>query len=72
MRLAAKAADAAIARGERLPLLGLPAAVAPIDHTETGLPIGIQIIGDYLEDYTTITFAKLLEHEFGSFSMPHL
>ncbi len=51
-------------------LFGLPATAAPIDHTETGLPIGIQIIGDYLEDYTTITFAKLIEREFGGFSPP--
>jgi hypothetical protein len=31
-------------------LPGLPATVAPIDRLESGLPIGIQIIGPYLED----------------------
>ena len=29
---------------------GLPATVAPIGRTETGLPIGVQIIGPYLEE----------------------
>ena len=53
-------------------LFGLPATAAPIGHTENGLPIGIQIIGDYLEDYTTIKFAELLECEFGRFSLPYL
>lgn len=53
-------------------LFGLPSTVAPIGYTAAGLPIGIQIIGDYLEDYTTITFAKLLEREFGGFTAPRL
>jgi len=50
-------------------LFGLPATVIPIAHAENGLPIGIQAIGDYLEDYTTIQFAHLIEREFGGFSM---
>ena len=49
---------------------GLPATVAPIDRTPTGLPIGVQIIGPYLEDRTTIGFAELLEREFGGFAPP--
>ncbi len=51
-------------------LFGLPATVVPIGHTEKGLPIGIQVIGDYLEDHTTLQFAALLEREFGGFSIP--
>ena len=43
-------------------LFGLPATVAPINYTQTGLPIGVQIIGDYLEDLTTIEFAKLISN----------
>lgn len=50
-------------------LFGLPATVVPINHTEA-VPVGIQIIGNYLEDKTTITFAKLLEQEFGGFVPP--
>lgn len=47
-----------------------PATVIPINQTSTGLPIGVQIIGDYLEDYTTLKFAQLLEREFGGFRKP--
>ncbi|MGD2201485.1 MAG: amidase, partial [Candidatus Bathyarchaeota archaeon] len=35
-------------------LSGLPATVAPIGRTPTGLPVGIQIIGPYMEDATPI------------------
>ena len=49
---------------------GLPATVAPIDRSETGLPIGVQIIGPYLEDRTTLAFADLIEREFGGFTPP--
>ena len=51
-------------------VLGLPATVAPIGHSEQGLPIGVQIIGPYLEDRTTIEFARLIEGEFGGFVPP--
>lgn len=44
-------------------LFGLPATVMPIGLSENNLPLGIQVIGDYLEDYTTIQFARLLERE---------
>lgn len=43
----------------------LPATAAPIGRGASGLPIGVQIIGPYLEDRTTIDFARLLEREFG-------
>ncbi|HJU19966.1 MAG TPA: amidase [Stellaceae bacterium] len=51
-------------------LIGLPATVAPIGHSESGLPIGVQIIGGYLDDRTTIAFAGLIEREFGGFTPP--
>lgn len=44
----------------------LPATAAPLAVSATGLPIGVQIIGPYLEDRTTIGFARLLEQTFGS------
>jgi amidase len=44
--------------------------VAPIDRSPACLPIGVQIIGPYLEDRTTIVFAELLEREFGGFVPP--
>jgi amidase len=49
---------------------GLPATVVPIERSQTGLPIGAQILGPYLEDRTTIMFAELLEREFGGFAPP--
>jgi amidase len=42
----------------------------PIANTDSGLPIGVQIIGGYLDDRTTIAFAGLLEREFGGFTPP--
>ena len=49
----------------------LPATVAPIGFTSKGLPVGIQIVGPYLEDHTPIQFAMLLEKEItGSFKLP--
>ena len=53
-------------------LTGLPATVAPLGRTPEGLPFGVQIIGPYLEDRTPITFAGLLEREFGGFTPPNL
>ena len=43
----------------------LPSTAAPIGTTRTGLPIGVQIIGPYLEDRTTIAFAGMIERELG-------
>ena len=40
---------------------GLPATAAPIGKNTEGLPIGVQIIGPYLEDRTTIAVARALE-----------
>jgi amidase len=51
-------------------LAGLPATAMPIGRSDEGLPIGMQIIGPYLEDRTTIAFAELVEREFGGFSAP--
>jgi amidase len=48
----------------------LPATVAPIGLTSDGLPVGVQIIGPYLEDRTTIHFAKLIEENFYGFQPP--
>ena len=53
-------------------LAGLPATMAPIGRDADGLPIGVQIIGGFLEDRTTIAFAGLLERAFGGFVPPRL
>ncbi len=46
-------------------LSGLPASVAPIGETRDGLPVGVQIIGPYLEDRTPLAFAAALEDLYG-------
>lgn len=51
-------------------LTGLPATVAPIGHSDSGLPIGVQIVGGFLDDRTTIKFAELIEREYGGFTPP--
>jgi amidase len=51
-------------------LNGLPATTMPISRTEDGLPVGMQIIGNYLDDRTTIAFAGLVERELGGFTPP--
>jgi amidase len=51
-------------------LNGLPATTIPNGRTESGLPVGVQIVGGYLEDLTTIAFAGLIEREFGGFTPP--
>jgi len=49
---------------------GLPATAAPIGLTGTGLPVGVQIVGPYLEDRTPLAFATLIERAFGGFVAP--
>ncbi len=48
----------------------LPATVAPVGRTRDGLPIGIQIVGPYLEDRTPIDFAGRLAEVIGGFESP--
>jgi amidase len=45
--------------------LGLPATCVPVGRTPDGLPVGVQIIGPYWEDRTTIALAGLIERELG-------
>jgi amidase len=51
-------------------MAGLPATTFPIGLGDSGLPIGLQAIGPYLEDRTPIAFANLVEREFGGFMPP--
>jgi amidase len=48
----------------------LPATVAPVGFTAEGLPVGIQIVGPYLEDRTPIHVAGLMEGVTGGFTPP--
>jgi amidase len=51
-------------------LPGLPAVVAPIGRTPSGLPVGAQIIGPLYEDDTPVTFAELLGDVIGGYESP--
>ena len=51
-------------------VVGLPASAMPIARSDSGLPIGVQIIGPYFEDRTPLRFAELVEQEFGGFVPP--
>jgi len=48
----------------------LPSTSVPIGLASDGLPVGMQIIGPYLEDKTCIHFAKLLDTLTGGFKSP--
>ena len=62
--------DAHLVWAEPATTSGHPATVVPIERSANGLPIGVQIIGPYLEDRTPIAFAELIEREFGGFLPP--
>ena len=51
-------------------LAGLPATTAPIGLTRDGLPVGLQIIGPYLEDATPIDVAGKMADAIGGFKPP--
>jgi amidase len=51
-------------------LTGCPATVAPVGRTKSGLPVGIQIMGPYLEDATPIDIAGKLVDVTGGFVAP--
>ncbi len=51
-------------------LPGLPATAIPIGLSPEGLPIGVQIIGPWLEDRTPLKLAELIEREVGGFVPP--
>ncbi len=51
-------------------LTGCPATVAPVGLTRSGLPVGLQIMGPYLEDATPIDIAGRLADLIGGFQRP--
>jgi amidase len=51
-------------------LSGQPATAFPAGLSREGLPVGLQVIGPYLEDLTPIRFAALLAKEIGGFRRP--
>ncbi len=54
-----------------LPLVSyLPSSAVPVGRTKAGLPVGLQVVGPYLEDLTTIAIASMLENELDGFVAP--
>jgi amidase len=51
-------------------LTGCPATVAPAGRTKGGLPVGIQVMGPFLEDATPIKVAELIGNILGGFEAP--
>jgi amidase len=51
-------------------LPGLPATAIPTGFSPDGLPVGVQIVGPWLEDRTPLKLAELIEREFGGFVPP--
>jgi amidase len=49
---------------------GLPATSIPIGLSPEGLPMGVQIVGPWLEDRTPLKLAELIENAYGGFVPP--
>jgi amidase len=50
----------------------LPSTVVPIGRTRAGLPVGIQVVGPYLEDRSSLAVAAHLEQALGGYVAPPL
>jgi len=48
----------------------LPSTVVPAGWTDDGRPVGIQVVGPYLGDRTTLEFARYLETLLGGYRVP--
>jgi amidase len=51
-------------------LPGLPSTAIPIGLSPERLPVGVQMVGPWLEDRTPLKLAELIEREFGGFVPP--
>ena len=50
----------------------LPSTVVPAGRTVDGLPVGVQIVGPYLDDLTTIAVARSVSRRLGGIEPPPL
>ncbi len=48
----------------------LPSCVVPVGRTAAGLPVGVQVVGPYLEDRTPLFVARHLEQLLGGYLPP--
>ena len=44
--------------------------MVPVGTNEKGLPIGVQVVGPFLEDLTTLDVARRIESKSGGFKRP--
>lgn len=51
-------------------VMGLPSVVAPIGRTADGLPVGVQIVTGWHQDYRAIAIARRLEVLCGGYQVP--
>lgn len=51
---------------------GVPSTVVPVGRTAAGLPVGMQVVGPYLEDRTPLALADAIEKLIGGFVPPPL
>ena len=48
----------------------LPSTVIPVGPGSSGLPVGIQVVANYLDDRTALRFAELMDPLTGGFTAP--
>jgi amidase len=48
----------------------LPSTVVPVGFTPDGLPVGVQVVADFLQDRTALAAAAHLEQVLGGFQEP--
>ena len=48
----------------------LPSTVVPVGVTSEGLPVGVQVVGPFLEDRTCLDVARRIEALLGGFRPP--
>jgi Asp-tRNA(Asn)/Glu-tRNA(Gln) amidotransferase A subunit family amidase len=58
------------AYAELASIAGLPAITLPVGRTQTGLPIGVQLVGRPFEEPLLLGVARLLEQESGGYERP--
>jgi amidase len=50
----------------------LPSTVPPVGATTSGLPVGIQVVGPYFEDRTTLDVARRIDGVLDAYRVPPL
>lgn len=51
-------------------VLGLPSVVMPVGLTETGLPVGVQVVAPHLRDHVAVAFGRLAAEVIGGYAAP--